>query len=89
MKQINNLRISHIRGGQPSYYHVRTLNGKTLEKEFGTFGDAVDFCEKTKDFLKTKFVCPVCNQSPCKGHVRFSSRFEHSNKFYETKGVKT
>jgi hypothetical protein len=44
MKQINNLRITHIPHGQPSYYQVKTLSGELLG-EFGTYGSAVDFCK--------------------------------------------
>ena len=53
MKQINNLQIRHKRYDKPSFYYVRTPDGRILE-EFGTFGRAVEFCKNTKDFIKRK-----------------------------------
>lgn len=53
MKQINNLKIRHIKGEPPSYYEIVTPDERILE-QFGTYGSAVRCAESIKDFTKRR-----------------------------------
>ena len=51
-KQINNLKIKHKRYTPANEYYVQAPDGRVLE-EFGTYGNAVRFCEETRDFIRS------------------------------------
>ena len=53
MKQINNLKIRHIRGEKPSFYEVVTPAGNIFA-QFGTYGDACRCAKSVLSFLVKK-----------------------------------
>jgi hypothetical protein len=53
MKQINNLKIKHIKGEPNTCYKVVTPDNRVLE-EFGTYGNAVRCAKSIKDFTIRK-----------------------------------